>query len=192
MTTELPLVVCVDDDEAMLATVARCLRREALEIRATGSAGEALGWIAADPVAVLVSDYDQPEMTAAQLAGHAHRVRPETVRVVLTGRRPGAPASDGLEQVEIFRFLHKPFDNELLRQTVRAAVARNRALRALSEDRERSARREARRAALETAYPGISRVERDPDAVHEVTADPWAEAAALGLAGLTAALERDP
>ena len=31
-----PIIVCVDDDEAMLATVARCLRREpTLEVRTT-------------------------------------------------------------------------------------------------------------------------------------------------------------
>ena len=49
---KLPLVVCVDDDEAMLATVARCLRREQIDVRPTLSASEALGWIAADEVAV--------------------------------------------------------------------------------------------------------------------------------------------
>src|SRR5204862_905301 len=61
-----PIVVCVDDDEAMLNTVVRCLKREPIEIRSTLSASEALGWIAAEGGAVLVSDYEMPEMTGAQ------------------------------------------------------------------------------------------------------------------------------
>jgi DNA-binding NtrC family response regulator len=187
--TKPPLIVCVDDDEAMLATVARCLRREHADVRATLSASEALGWIAAEEVAVLVSDYEMPEMTGAQLAGHARRVRPETVRILLTGRRTLETAIDGINQGEIFKFLNKPFDNEQLRQVVNDALARNKELVAMSGDRERRERRDALRAALEQEYPGISKVPRIEGMIHEVPADPWAEAAVLGLVGLTKKLE---
>jgi len=190
MSTNQPLVVCVDDDDAMLAAVARCLRREPFEIRATLSASEALSWISTDEVAVLVSDYDMPEMTGAQLAGHARRVRPETVRILLTGKRNLETAIDGINQGEIFKFLNKPFDNEVLRQTVRAAVERNRELLAMSGDRERRERREALHSALEAEYPGLTHVARNEGEVVVVTADPWGEAAELGLSGLTAALEK--
>ncbi len=191
-TTKLPLVVCVDDDDAMLAAVVRCLKREAFEIRSTLSASEALGWISTEEVAVLVSDYDMPEMTGAQLAGHARRVRPETVRVLLTGKRTLETAIDGINQGEIFKFLNKPFDNEVLRQTVRSAVVRHRELLAMSGDRERRERREALRTALEAEYPGISQVDRRSDEVYVVTAEPWSEAEKLGLVGLTIALEKRP
>lgn len=186
---KLPLVVCVDDDPAMLSTVVRCLKREKIEIRSTISASEALGWIAADEVAVLVSDYDMPEMTGGQLTGHAKRVRPETVRILLTGQRTLETAIDGINQGEIFRFLNKPFDNEQLRSAVLAGVARNRELLELSGDRQRRQRREALREALEAEYPGISQVSRHGDDLHVVTDDPWREAAALGLVGLEPSLE---
>ncbi len=187
--TKRPIVVCVDDDEAMLLTVARCLRREPLDVRATLSASEALAWIASDEIAVLVSDYEMPEMTGAQLAGHARRLRPETVRILLTGRRSLETAIDGINQGEIFRFLNKPFDNEQLRQTVNEAIARNKELLEMSGDRERRERREALRAALEQEFPGISQVTHVEGQVHEVPADPWTEATSLGLVGLTKKLE---
>ena len=189
MITNLPLVVCVDDDDAMLATVQRCLKRERWDVRATLSASEALGWIASDEVAVLVSDYDMPEMTGAQLAGHARRVRPETVRILLTGKRKLETAVDGINQGEIFRFLNKPFDNAQLVAAVKAGIERNRELLAMSGDRERRIRRDALRAALEAEYPGISAVSRSSEEIIIVTVDPWREAAALGLVGLTAKLE---
>ena len=189
MPTKHPVVVCVDDDEAMLSTVVRCLKREPFDIRSTLSASEALGWIAADDIAVLVSDYEMPEMTGAQLAGHARRVRPETVRILLTGKRTLETAIDGINQGEIFRFLNKPFDNEQLRATVHAGVARNKELVEMSGDRERRGRRKALHAALEAEYPGISQVMRAPGEPHRVPEDPWDEAARLGLLGLTSALE---
>lgn len=189
MSTKRPIVVCVDDDDAMLATVARCLKREPWEVRATLSASEALGWIASDEVAVLVSDYDMPEMTGAQLAGHARRVRPETVRILLTGKRNLETAVDGINQGEVFKFLNKPFENAQLLAVVKAGIERNRELLAMSGDRERRIRREALRADLEAEYPGISSVSRGNDDVLVVTADPWKEAAALGLDGLSAKLE---
>ncbi|HEY0190189.1 MAG TPA: response regulator [Kofleriaceae bacterium] len=189
MASKHPVVVCVDDDEAMLGTVVRCLKREPFEVRSTLSASEALGWIAADDIAVLVSDYEMPEMTGAQLAGHARRVRPETVRILLTGKRSLETAIDGINQGEIFRFLNKPFDNEQLRGAVHAGVARNKELVEMSGDRERRERRKALHGALEAEYPGISQVARAPGEPYQLPDDPWDEAARLGLAGLGAGLE---
>jgi len=183
------LIVCVDDDDSMLATVARTLRREpGYDVRTTLNPHEALGWIAADQVAVLVSDYEMPEMTGAQLAGQAKRIRPETVRILLTGRRTLDVAVDGINQGEIFRFLNKPFEDRVLRTAVAEAVQRNQELLALSGDRQRRERREALRKALEAEYPGISDVQRGGEQ-YEVTADPWSEAMTLGLVGLDRKLE---
>src|SRR5882762_6595812 len=172
MANKQPVVVCVDDDEAMLSTVVRCLKREPFDIRSTLSASEALGWIAADDISVLVSDYEMPEMTGAQLAGHARRVRPETVRILLTGKRTLETAIDGINQGEIFRFLSKPFDNEQLRAAVHAGIARNQELVAMSGERQRRERRSALHTALEAEYPGISNVTRAPGQIHDVPEDP--------------------
>jgi DNA-binding response OmpR family regulator len=108
----------------------------------------------------------------------------------MTGKHTLEPAIDGINQGEIFRFLNKPFDSEQLRAAVRAGVLRNQELIAMSGDRERHERRNALHAALEAEYPGISRVPRGPSEVHEVTEDPWSEAAVIGLVGFTPDLER--
>ena len=184
------LIACVDDDESMLAAVGRSLRREpSFEVRTTTSAHEMLGWIAKEQVAVLVSDYEMPEMTGAQLAGQAKRIRPETVRILLTGKRTLETAVDGINQGEVFRFINKPFEDRALRQAVLEAAQRHDELLALSGDRQRRERREALRASLEAEYPGISEVRRE-DGVVVVTADPWGDAFALGLSGLDPGLEQ--
>jgi DNA-binding NtrC family response regulator len=179
-----PLVVCVDDDQLILDSVARCLRRAPFDVRATTSCAEVIRWITDEPVAVLVSDYEMPEMTGAQLAGAVKRIRPETVRILLTGRRTLDTAIDGINQGEIFKFIAKPFDSDALRSDVLAAAVRHDELVALSGDRQRRARRDRLRADLEAEYPGITTITRDEDGTYYVRADPRIEAAALGLGSL--------
>lgn len=192
MTATKALIVCVDDDEGILGAVGRSLRREpTLEVRTTTSIPQVLDWVQNEPVAVLVSDYEMPEMTGAQVAGIVRRLRPETVRILLTGRRTLDTAIDGINQGEIFRFLGKPFEDKQLRQTVLDGVQRNSELLALSGDRQRRERRDALTKALEAEYPGISTVERDGD-VLVVTDDPWRAAAEVGLGEIDASLESIP
>ena len=188
LVSEKSLIVCVDDDEQLLAAVGRTLRREAtFEVRTSLSAHEVLGWIAREQVAVLVSDYEMPEMTGAQLAGRAKVIRPETVRILLTGKRTLETAVDGINQGEVFRFLSKPFEDRALRQAVLDGVQRHHELLALSGDRRRRERRDAMRAELEAEYPGISTPRRGDTIV--VTADPWSAATELGFE-LDRALEK--
>ena len=184
------LIVCVDDDEGILSAVARCLRREpSFEVRPTLSPSQVLEWVTNEDVAVLVSDYEMPEMTGAQLAGYVKRIRPETVRILLTGRRTLDTAIDGINQGEIFRFIGKPFEDKQLRQAVIDAAHRHEELAALSGDRRRRERREALRRDLEAEYPGISTVKRDGD-VFEASADPWGDAEEVGLTELDNRLEK--
>jgi DNA-binding NtrC family response regulator len=183
------LVVCVDDDEPLLAAVTRSLRRDpALEVRSTTEPQQVLDWIVAEDVAVLVSDYEMPQMTGAQLAGRAKRLRPETVRILLTGMRTLETAIDGIHQGEVFRFINKPFEDKVLRAAVSDAVKRHDELMALSGDRARRERSAAMRSELEAEFPGITAVDRAGDIVI-VPADPWSEAVELGLGGLDRKLE---
>jgi DNA-binding NtrC family response regulator len=183
------LIVCIDDDEELLALTSRVLRREpSFTVRTTTRPEEALEWIRSEDVAVLVTDYEMPEVTGAQLAGKAKLVRPETVRILLTGKRTFETAIDGINQGEIFRFVGKPFDEKELRKAVLDGVQRHHELAALSVDRHRHERRAAIRDALEAEYPGISNVDHHAEIV--VTDDPRTAADELGLLAFRTALDR--
>lgn len=184
------LVVCVDDDEEILATVGRALRREpSFEVRTTLDHRQVLAWVQTEEVAVLVSDYEMPEITGAQLAGLVKKIRPETVRILLTGMQTLDAAIDGINQGEIFRFLQKPFDDKQLRAAVFEGTQRHEELMATSVDRERRLRRQELNASLEAEYPGITQVERTND-VYIVPDDPWAIAFEMDLFELEPGMEK--
>jgi DNA-binding NtrC family response regulator len=182
-------ILCVDDDPNVLTVLARVLKREGVEVRTTESPTTALAWIASDDIAVLISDYDMPEMTGAQMCGQAKRLRPETVRVLLTGQRDLQTAVDGINEGEVFRFISKPFDHLVLRDVVRAALERHLELVELSGDRSKRERTIAMREAIEREYPGITTVDRDADG-HYTVPEAKALAAELGMTDLVQLLAR--
>ena len=184
------LIVCVDDDEEILASVGRALRREqSFEVRTTLDHQQVLDWVHREEVAVLVSDYEMPEITGAQLAGLVKRIRPETVRILLTGRQTIDTAIDGINQGEVFRFLQKPFDDKQLRAAVFEGTQRHEELMAMSVDREKRVRRQELMSGLEAEYPGITHVERTND-VYIVPDDPWSIAYELDLFEIEPGMEK--
>lgn len=167
----LPLVVCVDDDAEILAVVVRCVRLEPVTVRSTQDPHEALTWVAAEDVAVLISDYEMPEMSGAELLEAARKVRPSTVRVLVTGRKTLDTAIEGINRGEVYRYVSKPFETDMVRKVVREAVAKHRELSEGKEERELAQRRSQLVAELEHEFPGITQFERAKDGAYVVQAD---------------------
>jgi phosphoserine phosphatase RsbU/P len=166
-----PLVVCVDDDADVLAVVVRCVKLEPVTVLSTQDPHQALTWVASLDVAVLISDYEMPEMSGAELLEAARKVRPATVRVLVTGRKTLDTAIDGINRGEVYRYVSKPFEPEMVRGVVRDAVAKYRELSESKEDRELAQRRLQLRNDLEQEYPGITEVTRERDGVYVPKAD---------------------
>jgi DNA-binding NtrC family response regulator len=181
-----PIVLCVDDDEDQLAGNARILRLERLQVITTPSPHEALEILARSDVAVLVSDFEMPEMTGVELSAAARTTRPETIRIMLTGRGTFDTAVAGINQGEIFRFLTKPVEPGRLRQDVLAACARHLEQRQGAVERNLSARRAQLRAELEQEHAGITATRHDERGRYVLDPGARARVAGIGLEPLLA------
>jgi DNA-binding NtrC family response regulator len=177
----LPLVVCVDDDADMLAAVVRTLRSMDVEILHTSNPITALDYIGTRDVAVLISDFEMPEMTGVELAAAAIRVSPGTVRVLMTGRQSLDTAVEGINQGEIYRYVQKPFQPKVMRKAIEEALARHHELAATLADREKAHLRDELARALELEFPGIADVERDTDGAYRIAERDAAAVAGMGL-----------
>lgn len=179
-----PVVLCVDDDLALLQAIVRALGALGVELVSTTKPQLALEMIAERDIAVLVSDHEMPDMTGVELAAAARRLRPNTVRILLTGRQTFETALQGINECEVFRYINKPFDTKTLRRVVGEALARHAELVAASVVQARGSRRGLIANALEHEFPGLTQVERTPDGAY-TAGDPPAEALAdTGLADL--------
>jgi len=164
----MPIIVCVDDDVQVASTLARSLRREKYNSLTTTEPDEALEWVLEHDVAVLIADFAMPVMTGIELAERVRVMRPSTVRILLTAHLSTDTAVAGINQAEIYRFVAKPFDLEVLMSTVRQGVARHREIAAVAAEREHAARRAAVTADLEAAYPDLTKPARAHDGAYLV------------------------
>jgi DNA-binding NtrC family response regulator len=176
-----PLVVCIDDNHEVLAAVVRTLRALPIELLSTTDPETVLEWVASRDVAVLVSDYDMPVMNGVDLIEAARRIRPETVRILLTGPRAFQTAVDGINRGEVFRYISKPVDLGEFRLAVTGAVARHAELVRVSGDLAIVTRRARIAGELEAQYPDLTQVERCSDGAYEVPPTSREAIAGLGL-----------
>jgi DNA-binding NtrC family response regulator len=122
----------VDDEEMVLASVRTLLLLDGeYEVRSFSNPLEAVKCLLAEPVDVTISDYLMPEMNGIQLLAQAKQHQPEASRVLLTGHADKASAIRAINEVSLFQYLEKPWDNEQLLLVVQTAVERTRLFRDL-------------------------------------------------------------
>jgi response regulator RpfG family c-di-GMP phosphodiesterase len=129
-TQELPTILCVDDEQRIVESLALHLRRDYQVHTATG--GHSALQLLKDKgaPAVIVSDMRMPGMDGATLLKHVKHLYPETTRILLTGDTGRDTPIAAVNEGQIFRFLTKPCPPDQLRAAIDAGVAQHRLLRA--------------------------------------------------------------
>jgi response regulator RpfG family c-di-GMP phosphodiesterase len=119
-------LLLVDDEQSVLDGLKLILGRQYAVVTATGGV-QALQCLAEDgTIGVIVSDMRMPMMSGAEFLAHAHRVAPETVRLVLTGQADITSAITAINDGQIFRFLTKPVPPKSIQAAIEAAFAQRR------------------------------------------------------------------
>ena len=80
---------------------------------------------------VCVSDYLMPGMTGIQFLSRAKELQPETSRVLLTGHADKQSAIAAINQVALFQYVEKPWDNAQLLLVIQSAAERTKLFRTL-------------------------------------------------------------
>jgi DNA-binding NtrC family response regulator len=129
-----PSVMIVDDEEMVITSIKAFLQLETdFEINGFTDPEEAAGFAANNRVDVAVSDYLMPKMNGIQLLGKVKESQPETSRVLLTGHADKQSAIQAINQVALFQYLEKPWDNSQLLLVVQSGAERARLFRDLRE-----------------------------------------------------------
>ena len=129
-----PAIVLVDDEEMILTSIRTLLMLEAdYDVTCFTSPLEAVQHIEKNVVDMTVSDYMMPGMTGIQLLAEAKRYQPEATRVLLTGHADKASAIQAINEVGLFQYLEKPWDNAQLLLVIQQGVERTELLRELRQ-----------------------------------------------------------
>lgn len=114
-------VLLLDDEENILRALARVLRRDGYKILMATRAQDAFELLAKHDVQVILSDQRMPEMNGTEFLSRVKDLYPNTIRIVLSGYTDLKSVTDAINKGAIYKFLTKPWDDELLRQDIAQA-----------------------------------------------------------------------
>jgi DNA-binding NtrC family response regulator len=114
-------IMIVDDEPANLRTLERLFRSD-YQVVTAPSGAEALALLEHHDVALLISDQRMPAMTGIELMMKTVGIRPQMVKILLTGYTDVSALIEALNSGLVYRYLTKPWNNDELRLTVSRAL----------------------------------------------------------------------
>jgi serine/threonine-protein kinase len=131
--SERTAILLVDDEPRILAALRTLLRLD-YDVVTSTDGYEALELLGRQRFDIIVSDQRMPTLTGVQFLRMASDVAPQAVRILLTGYSDMDAIVGAINDVEIHRFLRKPWDNDELRRVIAEAAQAAQALREAAAD----------------------------------------------------------
>ncbi|MEN3363268.1 MAG: hypothetical protein V7606_542 [Burkholderiales bacterium] len=120
-TTAKPRLLFVDDEPSILNSL-RVVFRTNYDVTITTDGFEAIEFLKTGSFDVIVSDQRMPKITGIEVLRRAHELAPNTVRILLTGYSDPEAIVGAINDVEVHRFLQKPWDNTQIKKVVDEAI----------------------------------------------------------------------
>lgn len=122
-------IVIVDDEEMVLTSLNAYLTLETdYEVLTFSSATSALDYLQSGSVDLVISDYLMPEMDGITFLSKVRDLHPEAPRIILTGYADKENAIKGINEVGLYQYIEKPWDNDDLRLIIRNGLEKRRLL----------------------------------------------------------------
>lgn len=117
-------ILIVDDEINILNSLCRVFRKEGYEILKTDNPIEAIETLKGHKVHLIISDYRMPEMDGVTFLREAMKLQPDAIRMVLSGFAESSAIISAINDGGIYKFITKPWEDDLLRVEVRHALER--------------------------------------------------------------------
>lgn len=114
-----PLILLVDDDPDVLVLSARALAPDGYRVLTAEHGEAALTVLREQRVSVVVSDFSMPGMNGAQLLAQVAMLRPEVLRIIVSGQEINDEMTAGLRKGEIHHCFEKQRSYDVVRACIR-------------------------------------------------------------------------
>ena len=129
-----PRVVIVDDEEMVTVSLKNLFRLHAdYRLQTYTSPDEALEVAHRETVDLIISDYMMPSMDGITFLGKFKKIQPQAIRILLTGYSDKDSAIRAINEVGLFQFIEKPWDNDFVRMVVRNGLEKRELIRTIDE-----------------------------------------------------------
>lgn len=108
-------LLLVDDEANILSALKRVLRPDGYHILNAANGEQGLELLQQEAVDVIISDQHMPGLSGADFLRQARNLRPDTIRIMLSGYTELQSVTDAVTEGAIYKFLTKPWNDEQLR-----------------------------------------------------------------------------
>ena len=115
-------LLLVDDEQNILNSLTRLLRREKYSLLTANGGLGALEILKENKVDLIISDQRMPGMTGVELLKQVKKLYPDIVRLVLSGYADFDSILAAINEGEIYRFISKPWNDEELKLTIKRSL----------------------------------------------------------------------
>lgn len=127
-------VVIVDDEDMVVTSLSSFLSLETTyDVKTFTSVNEALQFIQKNEIDLVMSDYLMPEMDGITFLSKVRDLYPQVPRIILTGYADKENAIKAINDVGLFQYLEKPWDNDEILLVLRNGLERNKLMKKLQE-----------------------------------------------------------
>ncbi len=127
-------ILLVDDEEMVLKSIDSFLTLETqYNVVTFISAKKALKYIKSNSIDLVISDYVMPEMDGITFLTKVREIKPEIPRIILTGYADKENAIKAINEVGLFQYIEKPWDNDDLRIIIRNGIEKKQLMKKLQE-----------------------------------------------------------
>ena len=113
-------VLYLDDEENNLFSFKATFRFK-YNVFIASKGAEALDIIRDNEIHVIITDQRMPEMTGVEFLEEVIKIKPEPIRILLTGYTDMTAVVDAINKGKIFHYLNKPWKEEEISETVSRA-----------------------------------------------------------------------
>ena len=127
-------IMIVDDEEMVLTSLSSFLTLETeYEVITFTRATEALAHLDEHDIDLVISDFLMPEMDGLQFLSKVRDMKPEVSRVILTGYADKENAIKAINEVGLYQYIEKPWNNDDIRIIIRNGIEKKRLIRKLNQ-----------------------------------------------------------
>ncbi len=129
-----PTVAILDDEEMVTISLRNLFRLSAdYNVLTFATPEDALEVGRKQTIDLIISDYMMPSMDGITFLGKFKELQPQTIRVLLTGYSDKDSAIRAINEVGLFQFIEKPWDNDFVRMVVRNGLEKRQLMRTIEE-----------------------------------------------------------
>ncbi len=120
-----PVIALVDDEEMVLTSLRSFLLLETdYEVLTYNGPEKALDEVRRKPIDLIISDYLMPGMNGIQFLLEVKKIHPFATRVLLTGYADKENAIKAINEVGLYQYVEKPWENEDLKLVIQNGLER--------------------------------------------------------------------